>query len=203
MNHNLRDIVTPVRVDILEELLVESDYDAKKTSFLVQGFKYGFSLQYQGPAKVKRKAPNLPIRVGSKLELWNKIMTEVKAKRYAGPFRKIPFKYFIQSPVGLVLKDKGKKTRLIFHLSYPKDGDSVNSGIPEEFYSVQYPDFLEAVKFCMEAGAACFCAKSDMSMAFRNVPLNKASWCFLVLKAEHPSTNMVFCGQMFAIWGIH
>ena len=72
-------------------------------------------------------------------------MVEVKTKRYAGPFEKVPYKYFIQSPIGLVPKDKGKKTRLIFHLSYPKTGDSVNSGIPEDLCSVEYPDFMDAV----------------------------------------------------------
>ena len=59
-------------------------------------------------------------------------MTEVQAKRYTGPYEKVPYEFFIQSPIGLVPKDKGKKTRLIFHLSYPRDGDSVNSGIPQK-----------------------------------------------------------------------
>ena len=116
---------------------------------MVDGFTKGFSLGYAGPIKVRRKAPKLKLRVGSPIELWNKIMTEVKAKRYAGPYEKVPFKHFIQSPVALVPKDKGKKTRLIFHLSYPKTGDSVNSGIPDDLCSVKYPDFMEAVKLVL------------------------------------------------------
>ena len=51
--------------------------------------------------------------------LWNKVMKEVKEKRFAGPFKEIPFEHFIQSPIGLVPKDGGKYYRLIFHLSYP------------------------------------------------------------------------------------
>ena len=43
------------------------------------------------------------------------------------PLMSPPFEYFVQSPIGLVPKDKGKKMRLIFHLSFPKDGDSVNT----------------------------------------------------------------------------
>ena len=174
-----------------EALLKEAGYDEKKTNFLIKGFTNGFSLGYQGPKRVNRKAANLPLRVGSKLELWNKIMTKVKAKRYAGPYKRIPFKNYIQSP-GLLPKDKGKKTRLIFHLSYPKKGDSVNSGIPEELCSVTYPDFMDAVAMCVEAGEACYCAKSDMSMAFRNVPMDKKSWCFLILKANHPQTGKTY-----------
>ena len=107
-------------------------------------------------------------------------MKEVKDNRYAGPFEEIPFKTYIQSPIGLVLKDKGKKTRLIFHLSYPKNGDSVNSGIPDEECSVKYPDFMEAVRICLVAGRNCHCAKSDMSMAFRLYQWTKSHgniWC--------------------------
>ena len=124
---DLKNIVTPVKVKIYESLLKEAGYTEKKTRFLVNGFSHGFSLCYQGKTKIRRKSPNLKFTVGSPEELWNKIMVEVKAKRYAGPFKKVPYKYYIQSPEGLVPKDKGKKTRLIFHLSYPMKGDSVNA----------------------------------------------------------------------------
>ena len=63
--------------------------------------------------------------VGNETEMWNKIMKDVSAKRVAGPFDKIPFTNFIQSPIGLVPK-AGNKTRLIFHLSFnfeDKDGN--------------------------------------------------------------------------------
>ena len=165
-----------------------------KTQYLVQGFKYGFSLKYQGPLLGNiRTAPNLKLNVGTKFDVWNKVMTEVKAGRYAGPYKdKPPFDTFVQSPIGLVPKDKGKKTRLIFHLSYPREGDSVNSSIPREFTTVKYPDFFEAVNLCFKAGRGAFCAKSDMSMAFRNVPLSPESWPLMVLKAHHPITDEVY-----------
>ena len=100
--------------------------------------------------------------------------------------------YFVQSPIGLVPKDKGLKTRLIFHLSYPKDGDSVNSGIPHEECTVKYPDFDEAVKLCLQEGVGCSVGKSDMSSAFRHVPMAKDQWWLLVMKATHPVTKKVF-----------
>ena len=62
----------------------------------------------KGKVKVQKKAPNLKLRVGNKIELWNKV---VKEGRYAGPFKEIPYDYFIQSPIGLVPKDHGVKTR--------------------------------------------------------------------------------------------
>ena len=191
-NLDLSSIITPVKVNIYESLLKQAGLDEDKLQYLVKGFTNGFSLGYQGPRKVCKKSPYLKLHAGSQVELWNKIMTEVKAKRYAGPFKKVPFRYFIQSPVGLVPKDKGKKTRLIFHLSYPRKGVSVNSSIPEELCSVKYPDFMDAVAICMEAGPGCYCAKSDMSMALRNVPMDRNSWCYLVLKATHPVTGVTY-----------
>ena len=120
-------------------------------------------------------------------------MKEVQAKRYTGPFDRVPFTNFIQSPIGLVPKDKGKKTRLIFHLSYPKHKNtSVNAGIPKEKCSVKYPDFDLAVQMCLRAGRRCKMGKSDISMAFRNVPMLPQDFKWLVLKAEHPVTKKCY-----------
>ena len=121
-------------------------------------------------------------------------MKEVQAKRYAGPYEEVPFEHFIQSPIGLVPKDQGKKTHLIFHLSYPRyNGTSVNAGIPKGKCTVKYPDFGEAVKMCLDLNSdSVFIGKSDMSMAFRHVPLKPSDYRFLILKAYHPITNKVW-----------
>ena len=192
-NHNLSDIITPVKADILEKLLIETGYWKNKTEFLTEGFKNDFQLQYRGNLKnCQKEAPNLKLRIGNKVELWNKVMKEVELGRYAGPFEKPPFEHYVQSPIGLVPKDKGLKTRLIFHLSYPKDGDSVNSGIPYSSCTVKYPDFDEAVKLCLKEGVNCKVGKSDMSSAFRHVPMAKSEWWLLVMKACHPVTHKIW-----------
>ena len=64
-NFNLHDIVTPVDYQILEDLLNEFHYDESKTRFLVEGFRSGFSIQYEGPKQVRRFAPNLKFRIGN------------------------------------------------------------------------------------------------------------------------------------------
>ena len=107
--------MTPVDVNKLEQLLQETDYDASKTQFLVDGFKNGFRLGYTGNRKVRLKSPNLKFRgVGNEVELWNKVMKEVKLCRYAGPFDEIPFDYYIQSPIGLVPKDNDRISSIIW-----------------------------------------------------------------------------------------
>ena len=192
-NYNLSEIVTPVKADRLRSLLEDVGYDMEKTQYLFNEFTEGFSLCYQGPLSTgKRLAPNLKLRVGSKVELWNKMMKEVELGRFAGPYDEPPFDNFVQSPVGLVPKDKGLKTRLIFHLSYPKKGESVNSGIPRSKCTVKYPDFEEAIKLCLKEGVGCKIAKSDMSSAFRHVPLRRDQWHLLVIKPTQPETHKIF-----------
>ena len=89
-------------------------------------------------------------------------------------------------------KDKGLKTRLIFHLSYPRDGDSVNSGIPKQDCSVKYPDFERAIELCIAAGVSCSIAKSDMSSAFRHILLRPDQWYLMVMKATHPVSKKTY-----------
>ena len=189
-NYNLTNIFTPINADKFEQLLIETGYNKQKREFVIHGFRHGFDLRYQGEKKVKQTAPNLKLHVGTKTILWNKIIKEVQAQRVAGPFEEIPYEYFIQSPVGLVPKDNGTKTRLIFHLSHPRGtGLSVNDGIPEEECSVQYPDFNKAVELCLEKGKNCKIGKSDMSAAFRHAPLSRK---YLIMFAKHPITKKVF-----------
>ena len=199
-NFDLDNIFTPVKADILGNLLKEAGYDKDKTEFLVDGFRNGFDLGYRGPENVRLKAKNLPLTpgCGSKIELWNKIMKEVKAGRYAGPFRNIPFDNYIQSPIGLVPKDNGKQTRLIFHLSHPRINDpeeqqlSVNANTPKELTKVTYPDFDQAVAMCIQAGPNCYLGKSDFKSAFRHLALKKKYWKFLVMKAQSPLDQKIY-----------
>ena len=190
----MTDVVTPIRPNVLRQLLQQTGYPQDKTEFLYQGFLEGFSLGYEGNTQVQLYSPNLRIRVGSPQILWNKVMKEVRLKRFAGPFQKVPFKNFIQSPIGLVPKDNGRDTRLIFHLSYPRVGQSsVNANTPAEKCSVTYTDFDEAIHMCMYLGGdelmPIYLVKSDADSAFRNVGLDPASWPWTVMKAKSPIDN--------------
>ena len=185
-NYDLEKIVTPVDPFKLRNLLRESHYDSDKTEFLFKGFTEGFDLGYNNEDEVRQLSPNLKITIGSEVELWNKVMKEVELKRYAGPFEKIPYSHdFIQSPIGLVPKDGGTKTRLIFHLSYPRNGNtSVNYNTDDDLIHVSYPDFDSAIRICLREGKGCKIAKSDLSSAFRHLCIHKRFWRYLIMKAK-------------------
>ena len=189
-NFDLDNIITPIKASTLKNILDECGYDKSKTNQLYHGFQEGFMLGYEGDPHVKLTASNLKFRIGSELELWNKVMKEVQAKRYAGPFKEIPFKDgFIQSPIGLVPKDGGKQTRLIFHLLHPRNCDknlSVNANTNKQLCTVHYPDFSKAIQLCLKEGISCNCRKSDGKSAFCQFPIKREHWKFLVIKARCP-----------------
>ena len=119
-------------------------------------------------------------------------MKEVKLKRFAGPYKRIPFKNNIQSPIGLVPK-AGGQMQLIFHLSYnfsenkAVDG-SVNYFTPDALCSVKYNDLDYTVQTCLKFSGVFYLGKADMKSAFRLLGLNPEFWCWLVMKAEDPKT---------------
>ena len=194
-NFDLVNIVTSLNVEIYEELLRRTHFNEAERRFLVDGFSNGFDIEYQGPTNRTDRSRNIPFSIGDKFEMWEKMMKETKAKRFAGPFKKIPFKNYIQSPIGLVPK-AGNKTCLIFHLSYdfPLSGQkSVNFHTPRELCSVHYRDLDHAVQNCLWWNGEVKFSSSDLQMAFRNLPLKVSCFKWLVMVAENPETGeMVF-----------
>ena len=190
---DLESIVTPVKIEEFHNLLIESEYDKEEAEFLVSGFTHGFSIGYQGRTDRRDISDNIPITIGSKEEMWQKIMKEVRLGRYAGPFKKPPYKNFIQSPIGLVPK-ANNQTRLIFHLSYDfaNGNKSVNSCTPKELCSVKYNDIDQAIQACLKVGAIkkkIFTAKSDLLSAFRVAPICRKHWRWLTMKCTNPLTG--------------
>ena len=123
-------------------------------------------------------------------------MREVELKRYAGPFDTIPFRRYIQSPIGLVPK-AGGKMRLIFHLSFKfKNGnESVNFHTPEEICTVRYNDLQHAVKNSMKLDkertipGMIFYSKTDLVSAFRVLPLKRSCYKWMILMAVDPKSG--------------
>ena len=184
-----------------------TQYDKQASEELIKGFTEGFSIGYHGPKNRKSLSNNIPFTrgVGDKFDMWSKIMNEVSENRVAGPFEGIPFDNYIQSPIGLVPKSGGK-TCLIFHLSYNFGDDGlVNHHTPKDLCSVQYNDLDFAIKCCLRTSEKAklefemgvggnphgwvYLSKTDLRSAFRMLLVSPRSWCWLIFKAENPSTG--------------
>ena len=203
VNRDWEEVKTPIVIDQLEKLLRLSQYNEEKSNKLIQGFSYGFGIGYNGSTKRKDVSDNLPLgEVGTKTQLWNKVIKEVRLGRYAGPFKfsEIPFENFVQSPIGLVPKSGGQ-TQLIFHLSYdfPNGNSSINANTPREQCTVKYKDLGHAIINCLRLleevndkasknmSAVIFFSKTDLKSAFRILPVLVIDRAWLLMKAEDPS----------------
>ena len=108
----------------------------------------------------------------------------------AGPFLMKPWDKMIISPVRLVHKsstseplDSPATWRLIHDLSYSA-GQSVNSYISKENASVTYKSFNETLDIAWSLGKSCWLAKSDLSSAFKRIPMDIHSLPLLGIKMD-------------------
>lgn len=100
---------------------------------------------------------------------------------YQGPLQQILSKNLssatISSPLGLVPKPNGGWRR-IYHLSHPR-GSSVNCNIPEEFGTLEYTTFDEAIAMLLKVGLTAVFVKRDLADAFRHIPVSASDWWLL------------------------
>ena len=147
------------------------------TSILYTGFKFGFSLHFEG-TRTSFFANNLISAQQNPEIVSAKLSKELAAGRLAGPFDRPPFPKFRVSPLGVVPKKALGEYRLIHHLSFPR-GDSVNDGIAQQHASVQYARVDDAVAMIKQLGSGCFLAKTDIKSAFRIIPINPSDYDLL------------------------
>ena len=140
-------------------------------SFLREGTRIG----YTGP-RLPRLSKNLPSATQHPQVVSETLAKEVELGRVAGPFNSPPFSNLQVSPIGVIPKKHSDKFRLIFHLSYPKTGGSINSRISKEDYSLQYTKIDNAVKALLTFGPGTFMAKTDIESAFRIFPIHRDDW---------------------------
>ena len=166
---------SPVRADILRDLLMEAGYNKNKTEFLFNGFHLGFRLNCASPPS-SFTSTNLKSALQLPDIISEKIQRELAASRIAGPFVDPPFENFVCSPLGLCPKKQEGDFRMIHHLSY-RENNSVNSGIPEEFPTVSYATIQQATAKVLGKGS--FLAKSDIKSAFRLLPIHPSDYYLL------------------------
>ncbi|CAC5394076.1 unnamed protein product [Mytilus coruscus] len=159
---------TPVKVDRLGYWL--KGYNTKMYNYLVKGFKYGFDVGFRG--SVHHNTVDNLLSAKSKPDIVRqKIQIEISVNRFVGPFDSKPFTEMQLSPLGLAEKKLPGTYRMIHHLSFP-ERLSINDNIPQDKCSVQYASIQGAIELIKTTGKASFCAKTDISSAFRIIKFN-------------------------------
>ena len=122
------------------------------SQYLINGFTYGFVLNYQGPQRERISLNHQSARNNS-VFLNKKLHQELDLGRIAGPFECPPLPDFQSHPLGLVPKKSPGDFRIIHDLSYPKD-DSINTYIPKEFSRVHYENLDNILLLVRQWGMA-------------------------------------------------
>lgn len=84
-----------------------------------------------------------------------------------GPLPSPPFQNFQVSPIGLVPKKHYDKFRTIFHLSFPKSGNSsINYFIEKDDFSLHYITTDNAIAALQKFGPGYYMGKTDKTVFF-------------------------------------
>ena len=182
-NYNLGMGLTPVKASELKRLAI--GYPKREVAdMLIEGFSKGFSLRCTAPPQPHREPKNLKSLQLNPEAAAAKIAKEVGLGRFGGPWPNPPFKDLVVTPVGLVEKKSKGQYRLIHHLSYPKNGDSINSSIDKQYTHVKYISFDSAIEMVQKAGPSAVLQKDDVISAFSLLPLSPQDFRFTGFKFQ-------------------
>lgn len=166
---------TPINVQRLQDTLANHP-DHEFVFKLCNNLRFGADVGFTG-RRTARFSKNLPTVLSQTGIVSENLSKEVALGRVAGPFPSPPLPNFQMSPIGLVPKKHSTKFRTIFHLSFPKSGEtSINSSIPKEDFSLQYITIDNAINGILGLGQGCFLAKTDIESAFRLIPLRPSDY---------------------------
>lgn len=175
-------IVSPINVERLEFELQAHPNQAFVNKLCTE-LREGARIGYEG-ARTPRISRNLPTALANPEKISRNLEKEISAGRVEGPFSSPPFPNFQVSPLGIIPKKNSDKFRTIFHLSYPKTGHSINSGIDKEPFSLNYITTDNAIEAIQAFGQGTKMAKTDIESAFRLYPVHPEDWELLGMKWE-------------------
>ena len=186
-------VVSPIRVDILEQFL--RNYPCPGTrDYLLAGFRHGFDIGFRGTfTEVDSRPRNLRSARENVEGVSEAIAKELRRGHTSGPFPFPPFPHTHCSPIGAAPKPDGS-VRLILDLSSPR-GDSVNDGISQEDFACSYSKFDDATSIVLHLGRGAFMGKIDIKHAFRICPVAPEQWyllCFRWLGQFFTDTRLPF-----------
>ena len=140
----------------------------------------GAKIEYIGPSHLLL-SPNHPSASEAPDVLSNDLTKQMNAHRITR-VTGTPTTHFVSSSLGLVPKSDGGWRR-IHDLSYPRSkyqpSISVNAYIPEEWGTLKYATFDEAVDALIQQGRYAVLVKRDLTDAFRHIPVGETDWWLL------------------------
>ena len=160
-----------------------SDYH--DATYILQGISDGFDIGLMSDPPQPTYSDNPTLPVNPCLDTWilDWIIKCINKGFLLGPFTEsnCPVKDVYFSPIFAVPKPD-LSWRIICHLSYPKNGISINDLIADEWAHVSYIKFTEVVKFVYKLGYDARLWVIDAQDAYYRVPIKKKYWKYMGIK---------------------
>lgn len=180
----MSSVNTPVNIDILH-LWLKDHPDKEFVSYLINGLQFGFHTGFQTIPETPFECKNLRSAEKHSECVGDLIQQEVNKGYLLGPFRDIPFKNYRINPIGVAEGKYSKKKRLIVDMSAPHDNEdipSLNNLIDKQEFSLTYVKIDDAVSLIKHLGLGSFLIKTDITDAFKNIPILEELWPFHGIK---------------------
>ena len=172
-------------LDLMENWL--TNYEDKQ---VIEYLKFGWPLNAHN-TKMDNSIPLNQLGARNNPEkVCEYLKAERKARTLIGPFRKNPFGKFSRfSPLDAIPKKGSQDLRIILNLSYPFEGDSVNSSIEKSSFAnhedmtLRYPSVDDLAKIIRRKGRRARIFITDLSKAYRQLfscpsSINLLCYCF-------------------------
>ena len=175
---------TPINVVKLEQEL-QNHPDQNFKTYLVSGLKSGFHTGLSVLPSNSIQCKNLRSATSNKESVFDLIQSEVDKGYIYGPFKEIPYANYRINPIGIAEGKYSKKKRLIVDLSAPHEdveNPSLNELIDKDQYSLNYVSIDDAIKIIKHLGKGAMLIKTDITDAFKTLPLSPEMWPFHGIK---------------------
>ncbi len=163
--------------------------DQKFAKYILDGIENGFPIDRTSDAVPETVNRNLPTdSVDAKIAITSWIIEELDKGHMWGPSPTPLIDPFYPSPIGAVPKETNPwtgeilKYRIIHHLSAPRHGTSVNSGVPRDKAYIRYIQFKEVIAMIQNLGVGAWIWKIDLQSAYRQIRVHPSGWHYLGLR---------------------
>ena len=156
--------------------------------YLIQGLSTGFDTGFTKLPDSSYECKNSLAARQNPEDTSALIASELDKGFLLGPYQTIPFNKYRINPIGIAVGKYSKKKRLVVDLSSPHDNEfhpSLNNLIDKEDFSLSYVTIDEAIQSIKKIGAGCFLLKTDISDAFKLIPIHPTLWPFHGIKWEN------------------
>lgn len=177
-------VKTPINIANLSHEL-EKHPDVQFTQYLLSGLAQGFHTGIKGLPNVSIECKNLRSALSHSEHVSILIDGEVEKGYLYGPFDRIPFSHFRINPIGVAVGKYNNKKRLIVDLSAPHEdpeNPSLNELIDKEEFSLHYVSIDDAIRTIKKLGVNCWLMKTDITDAFKVMPLAPELWPYHGIK---------------------